>query len=81
MAKSRFLASEEEDHIAVATIHIEHQRLEFKRSSRTSEERQKQLADLKVVKEKETVWSIPESRNPWPRKAGTLCLWKLEDYY
>ena len=81
LAKSRFLASEEEDRIAVATIRIEHQRSEIKRSSRTSEERQKQLADLKVVKEKEMVWSILESRNPWPQKAGTLHLWKLEDHY
>ena len=81
LAKSRFLASEEEDCIAVATICIEHQRSEIKRSSHTLEERQKQLADLKVVKEKEMVWSIPESRNLWPQKSGTLCLWTLEDYY
>ena len=81
LAKSRFLASEEEDHIAAATIHIEHQRSEIKRSSCTLEERQKELANLKVVEEKETVWSILESRNPWPQKAGTFRLWKLEDYY
>ena len=80
-AKSRFLASEEEDRITAATISIEHKRSEIKRSSCTLEERQKQLADLKVVEEKEMVWSIPESRNPWPQKAGALCLWTLEDYY
>ena len=40
LAKSRFLASEEEDHIAAATICIEHQRSEIKRSECTLEERQ-----------------------------------------
>ena len=81
LAKSRFLASEEEDRITVATICIEHQRSENKRSSCILEERQKQLVDLKVVEEKETVRSILESRNLQPQKAGTLHLWTLEDYY
>ena len=80
-AKSRFLVSEEEDFIAAATISIEHKRSEIKRSSHTLEERQKQLANLTVVEEKETVWSILESRNLWPQKAGALRLWTLEDYY
>ena len=65
LAKSRFLASEEEARIATATIRIERQRSEIKRSACTPEERQKKLADLKIVKEMETSWSIPESRKPW----------------
>ena len=64
MAKSRFLASEEEACIAMATIRIERQRSEIKRSTCTPEERQKKLADLKIVKEMETSWSILESRKP-----------------
>lgn len=81
LAKSRFLASEEEARIATATIRIERQRSEIKRSACTPEERQKKLADLKIVEEMETSWSIPESRKPRSRKAGAPRLWTLGDYH
>ena len=78
--KSRFLASEEEAHIATAILRIKSQRSEIKRSMGTPEERWKVLVDLKKVEDEETAWGITESRIVWSRKRHP-CLWKLEEYY
>lgn len=83
LAKSRFLASEEEDRIAEATRRFENMRSEIKKRVVSSTERIEQLADLKRAEEAETAWSISESRMLRPRKVGKATaprLWSPEEY-